>query len=220
LSIPKRAEISGALATYLETGRQRHIHTRYKCKVRSPWFCVQDGVVPDAFLHYMSSAVPHVVLNSSGATCTNAIHRLTWKKRLSADHQKWIALSSLSTLCQLGAELNGRWYGGGVLKLEPKQARTLLFVKSPGQERLVADTFRAVDSLLRDREIYSAVELVDELILVNGLGLAREDVDLLTGACTFLRRLRFPPSRSLHSKIGLSHPAPDLVSPRGDLQLR
>lgn len=220
LSIPKQAEISGALATYLETGRQRHIHTRYKCKVRSPWFCVQDGVVPNAFLHYMSSAVPHVVLNSSGATCTNAIHRLTWKKRLSANDQEWIALSSLSTLCQLGAELNGRWYGGGVLKLEPKQARTLLFVKPPGRERMVADTFRAVDSLLRKRETHGAVELVDEVILINGLGLTRQDVDMLARACTFLRKLRFPPSRNLPSKIDLSRPAPDLVSPRRGLHLR
>jgi hypothetical protein len=214
LSIPKRAEISGPLATYLESARQRHIHTRYKCKVRSPWFCVQDGVVPDAFLHYMSSAVPHVVLNSSDATCTNAIHRITWKKRLSANDQEWIALSSLSTLCQLGAELNGRWYGGGVLKLEPKQARTLLLVKPPAEERLVADTFRTVDSLLRKREIQSAVGLVDEMILINGVGLTTQDVDTLARACTFLRKLRFPPSRNLQSKIDLSRPAADSVLPR------
>jgi hypothetical protein len=214
LSIPERAELSAALATYLETGRQRQIHTRYKCKVRSPWFCVRDAVVPNAFLHYMSSGVPHLVLNSSGATCTNAIHRLKWKKRLSPNDQEWIALSSLSTLCQLGAELNGRWYGGGVLKLEPKQARTLLLVKPPAQERLVGDTFRAVDSLLRKREIHSAVELVDEVILINGLGLVRQDVDMLARACTFLRKLRFPPSRNLHPKIDLSGPAPDLVSAR------
>jgi hypothetical protein len=198
LSIPERAEISAPLATYLESGRQRGIHTRYKCKVRSPWFCVQDGRVPNAFLHYMSSAVPHVVLNSSGATCTNAIHRLTWKKRLSPDDQKWIALSSLSTLCQAGAELNGRWYGGGVLKLEPKQARTLLLVKPPARDVPMDDAFRTVDSLLRKREIHTAVELVDEVVLINGLGLARQDVDMLARACAFLRKLRFPPSRSLH----------------------
>jgi hypothetical protein len=196
LSIPERAKIAAPLAAYLDSAREGGIHNRYKCKVRNTWYCVQDAVVPDAFLHYMSSAVPHLVLNSSGATCTNAIHRLTWKRNLSAEKQKWIALSSLSTLCQLGAELNGRWYGGGVLKLEPKQARRLLLVKGPPKDMLLAKVFRTVDSLLRKREINSAVELADELVLIDGLGLSRGNIDVLARACEFLRQLRLPPSRS------------------------
>ncbi len=196
LSILERTKIAAPLAAYLDSAMERGVHSRYKCKVRSPWYCVQDAVVPDAFLHYMSSALPHLVLNSSGATCTNAIHRLTWKRNLPVKEQKWIALSSLSTLCQLGAELNGRWYGGGVLKLEPKQARRLLLVKAPPKGAPLAKAFRTVDSLLRKREIHSAVELVDELVLLDALGLSKGNIDVLARACEFLRQLRLPPSRS------------------------
>jgi adenine-specific DNA-methyltransferase len=177
VSPPAIGPLPEELERYLSEGKKNGASDSYKCRSRTPWYVVPNKFVPAAFMQYMATAWPRVVLNYSKATCTNAIHRLMWvQHRPKADLQR-LALGSLSTLAQLSAELVGRSYGGGVLKLEPSEASLLVV---PVNTHVDVDRlFRDVDALLRRGQMKLATELVDSAFLVEGMGLSSSEIDQL-----------------------------------------
>jgi len=83
----------------------------------------------------------------------------------------------------LSAEIEGRSYGGGVLKLETKEAERLL-VPDPGANSRTAliAVLPALDILVRDGDLQAAARITDEI-----LGL---DHDLLWDAYMAFRSRR------------------------------
>lgn len=190
ISPPATGPLPEGLKRYLSEGKKNGASDSYKCRSRRPWYIVPNKFAPAAFMHYMTAAWPRVVLNYSKATCTNAIHRLVWTEhRPKADLQR-VALGSLSTLTQLSAELVGRSYGGGVLKLEPSEASRLLV---PVDTHVDVDRlFGDVDDLLRRGQMRLATELVDSAFLVESMGLSPSEIDQLRVARNklFQRRVK------------------------------
>ncbi len=85
----------------------------------------------------------------------------------------------------LGAETVGRAYGGGMLKLEPREA-DVLPVPSMGfitEHRTELQALRrpVSDHLQRGR-LLDAVRLVDEVLLGRGLGLSPREIDAVRKA--------------------------------------
>lgn len=102
------------------------------------------------------------------------------------------ALASLTTLTQLGAELEGRSYGDGVLKVEPSAAKHLpLPVGMTG--RFVRELAQA-DSLLRSGKADEATRLADRALLSRVV--QASDLDLLQDAVSELRSRRIVRGRS------------------------
>jgi hypothetical protein len=109
------------------TGVRRHLDSeagkkarlRYKCRVRNPWYSVPNVTVPDLFLSYMSSGAPALVENRARCACTNAVHAVHLRKSASrtALRRGWN-----NPLTALSCEIEGHPLGGGVLKLEPREA--------------------------------------------------------------------------------------------------
>ena len=91
----------------------------YKCRNRNPWYSVPDVRVPAFFLTYMSGVAPSLVRNSAAATCTNALHAV--HPRNGSDGDRLLDVWD-STFVQLSCELEGHALGGGMLKLEPREA--------------------------------------------------------------------------------------------------
>ncbi len=86
----------------------------------------------------------------------------------------------------LGAETVGRAYGGGMLKLEPKEADRLP-VPEPGvlqqaQTALIAIRPQIAALLGRPGGLAEAVTLVDNVLLVGELGIAHSEVKVLRDA--------------------------------------
>ena len=80
--------------------------------------------VPDLFLSYMSGEGPALVENAARCTCTNAVHGVRLKDRgvtASQLRRRWE-----TTLTRLSCEIEGHPLGGGVLKLEPREALNVL----------------------------------------------------------------------------------------------
>lgn len=164
------SSLSESVRAYLQVGKKQGLDRRHKCRTRKPWHLVRRAFVPDAFLHYMSFSVPHVVLNNSPSICTNTIHRLTWKKDLSVEERKAVAVASTTSLAQISFEVQGRSFCGGLLKLEPTKALDVVLPKISTSG--VGAVYPKVDQLLRMGECEMAVELSDELMLVDHLGLS------------------------------------------------
>lgn len=187
-----RGCLSPELRNYLRRARRQQIHKRYKCRIRSPWYSVGNVQVPPAFLHYMSAFLPHIVLNSSGATCSNAIHQVFWRRRLRLAERRSLALSSVTSLFQMSAELCGRSYGGGVLKLEPSEAEKLSVIALSSFRSGTVAKFGTIDSYLRAANREAATDLADRVVLRSCLGLSKADCAELAGAINLLRRMRLP----------------------------
>lgn len=172
------------LADEIDRAEQVGIHRRHHCSKRDPWYTVLDAAVPQLFLPYMASTPPRVIVNDAGATCTNAVHRL---RKLSSTRAsiRAIAAGSWTTLYTLSAELAGRSYGGGVLKLEPGGAARARLPVSGSAELLseIADAYDAGG-------FEAARNLADQQLLVGGLGLDRADLKCLRSAAQRLRELR------------------------------
>jgi hypothetical protein len=189
LLIPPRKSLSSDLNRYLESRDGQRAAKRYKSVIRDPWYRITDIAAPDAFLTYVNGPVPKLLLNGAGLLCTNAIHRLTWTRPMLTHARKLLALSFASSLSGLSAELLGRSYGGGALKLEPSEAAKLVVAlpELPPAAVNIAFAFAGASAARGKWDDVRAA--ADELVLVKGLGIT-------SGA---IRRLR----RTLHNALSL-----------------
>lgn len=138
-SLPK------SVRDYLESETARAAKATYKCRNRKPWYVVPDVTVPDAFLSYMSGGTPSLVANQAKCVATNSIHVIKLKGELPLRQlqQRW-----MQPLTALSCELEGHPLGGGMLKLEPREAGNVLLV-APGslsseQESAIIDGIRII----------------------------------------------------------------------------
>ncbi len=133
LRLPKTATVPSTVLRYLDTDDGRVARDAYKCRTRDPWFSVPDVQVPDFFLAYMSGLTPSLVRNEAGCTCTNSLHSVRVRQpRFAAELPKmW-----RSPFVQLSCELEGHPLGGGMLKLEVREATQVLFPPSSEVDRL------------------------------------------------------------------------------------
>ena len=123
------AAVPRSVKGYLESSAGRKAHGTYKCRNREPWFAVPDVRTPHAFLTIMSGRGPALVGNSAGVTCTNSIHAVEFLN--GADPMGYVR-SWRNELTTLSCELEGHALGGGVLKMEPAEARRVLL--APGSD--------------------------------------------------------------------------------------
>ena len=119
LRLSARDTLRPAVRRYLESEDGRRARGRYKCRVRNPWYAVPGVAAPDFFLSCMSSGRPPLVENRAGCACTNAVHAVRLRNGAAPEtlRRRWN-----SPLTALSCEIEGHPLGGGVLKLEPREA--------------------------------------------------------------------------------------------------
>lgn len=165
----------------IEAGEVEGLDQRSHCRKRNPWWRLEDRKAGDAFLQYMASGTPRIVINEATSLCTNAIHRLSWKR--SGINARAVAASSCTSLFELACELNGRSYSGGVLKLEPSAAK-LLPVAGQGRVALTK-----LDRRLREGDYSGAREIADTALL-RQVGVEENDINSMRELARRLREER------------------------------
>lgn len=187
---------------YIDKGEREGVHTAYKCRVRSPWWRVPFVAPPDLFFTYMNHEPPRLVANRARVSFLNSVHGVTLKPKVRQIGMDLLPLATLNSVTLLGSELVGRAYGGGILKLEPKEADKLP-VPSPellaSCEQELRDLRPQLALHLRNGRFEEAVKLVDRVVVRRALGLGRKELDLVRSA----RKLMFG-RRSSRGKGGSS----------------
>jgi hypothetical protein len=142
---------------YLESGRES-VGSGYLCKSRKCWYFQEQRDAPMLICTYMgrqsteNGSAFRFILNNSKATVTNSYLALYPRKSLAESFAQNPLLKKtvwelLNTIAPDSLHSEGRIYGGGLQKIEPKE---LLNVDVPFFENL---------DIPRDREVYTQLTI-------------------------------------------------------------
>jgi hypothetical protein len=159
-------------------------------KKRKHWFKPDDLLYPDAFLTYMIHDGPRLVINDAKVNCTNSIHRVYFKNKTNKATKFAVCISLYSSYSQLCAEIVGRSYGSGVLKIEPSAAKDIhIFIN----DRLVTSFNLAKKEILKlhkENKIKEITKLVDNILVEEGV-ISSSDCKKLHTSLSKLRTDRY-----------------------------
>ncbi|MGA3057890.1 MAG: N-6 DNA methylase [Candidatus Limnocylindrales bacterium] len=155
------------LLAYLADGQAAGIADHYKCRMRRPWYGVPlPRSKPQAFLPYMNHHGPRLIVNDADAWSSNLLHGVTL--RPSAPPVRALAVAMCSSLTLLSAEIEGRAYGGGVLKLETKEAERLQVpLLSIQLSKQLVGEFDRINALRATGNLETTASIVDEILALD-----------------------------------------------------
>jgi adenine-specific DNA-methyltransferase len=175
---------------YIARGERTGVDTAYKCRVRSPWWRVPRVPPADLLLTYMNADAPRLCANPARVHHLNSVHGVYLRE---PSLRSVLPLAALSTATLVGAETVGRAYGGGMLKLEPREGDQL---PMPSRDLLTACAHRLtaiaplVEQRLRGGDLPAASALVDQVLLAEGAGVPVTAMQALRDARTQLHDRR------------------------------
>jgi adenine-specific DNA methylase len=178
---------------YIRAGEALGVNEAYKCSSRSPWWRVPLVAVPHMFLTYMDRDRPRLVTNRVRVHHLNSVYGVRLQPGRTRLGMDLLPLAVLNSVTMLGAEIVGRAYGGGILKLEPREADALP-VPSFAVVQTVSQSLRRIKQqvsvALRQGDLAGCVALVDRVILTAGLGPTTDQIQALWAAREILFRRR------------------------------
>ncbi len=160
------------VSIYLNQITQQERNKNRTFAKRPHWFSPGygiDGIVADCFLSYMIHLGPRMVVNKAKLNCTNSIHKVIFREKNPALVKQAFAITLLSTYSQFSAEIEGRAYSSGVLKIEPSAGRNIkvLFTNNCVEDLVAIKT--DVERELQEGDHKMATELVDDVLIKHGL---------------------------------------------------
>jgi adenine-specific DNA-methyltransferase len=171
---------------YLAIGEDLDLQGRYKCLKRRNWFVVPNiSTIPEGFFFKRSHYYPKLLKNKAEVLVTDSAYKIQMRKGHKINH---LIYSFYNSLTLIFAELEGRYYGGGVLELTPTEFKKLpIPIVSIG-----ARDFNIYTKAFENKtEIADILNLSDFSILNSVLKLNDEEINLIRGIREKLTSKRF-----------------------------
>lgn len=174
---------------YITMGAERGVADRYKCRVRHPWFVVPGTRVPDVVLSVFSER-PVLMLNDAGYFASNSL----LCGYLTEVSREVLATAWYTSLTLLQCELEVHALGGGVMVMVPGEAGN---IRLPKRVSARDDHVKYLDYLLRNGRTNEAYQSGDSEVLIEQLGLQKDDVALIHQGISVLAHWRTSSRSSL-----------------------
>lgn len=175
-------ENSKKFEKYIQYGERIGINNRYKCRIRNPWYTVPGLSATEIAMPKRSSDMPRLIFNELGAYTTDTAYRVS-----PLEHVKSPILVSYfqNSITALSAELEGRFYGGGVLELVPSEIRKLI-VPYKNEELTTIEQLNKETKNLCSNDLLE----VQDNRLATKLGISKADLEVIRNAWKKLSKRR------------------------------
>ncbi|NGZ15650.1 N-6 DNA methylase [Vibrio aestuarianus] len=174
-------DLSERVKSYIAIGEAEEYHKRYKCRIRKPWFKVPSVYSTEIGMLKRCHDAPRLIHNKVGAYTTDTAYRIT----STVTNPENLVCSFLNPLTAITAELEGRFYGGGVLELVPSEIEKLYIPIVEGLEHNVDE----LNQLIKEGQIESVIRQQGSLI-IDKLGFTQEENEKLVEIWKKLRDRR------------------------------
>lgn len=162
---------SDELQVYLKSGESEKIHERFKCQLRARWHDIPGIKKGEGFFFKRSHDYPKCVKNSADVYVTDTAYQIVINEGYTIEN---LIFSFYNSLTLLAAEMQGRFYGGGVLELTPNEFKNLPIPYT------VCDDFSKFSNMFENKmSIEEILNVNDKIVLMNGMGLSVSDIDQL-----------------------------------------
>lgn len=163
-------EITPEMDEYFNIGVQLELPLRFKCKQRDKWYKVPNiATVPEAFFFKRAHEYPKLLRNDADVLVTDSAYKIEVKEEFELNN---FIFSFYNSLTLAFAELEGRYYGGGVLELTPNELRVLPIPYT------TCDNFERYTSEFKNKSsIKDVLDLYNYQILNTTLGLTNVEIE-------------------------------------------
>ncbi len=174
-------KVDASAKAYIRIGEDQKLHTRYKCRIRTPWYKVPSVYSTEVGMLKRSHDTPRLILNRLGAYTTDTAYRI---RTLGVEAEKLVGCF-VNPLTALSAELEGRHYGGGVLELIPSEIERLLVPLPVNLDIDLTDLDSAIRTMSADKVLARQGK-----VILGALGLSKSKQERVLGGWYKLRNRR------------------------------
>jgi len=169
---------------YIRSGEDQSLHTRYKCRIRNPWYKVPSIYSTPVAMLKRAHQFPRLILNDAEAYTTDTAYRIQpLLKGMSATS---MVFSFINSLTALTAELEGRHYGGGVLELVPSEIERLLVPVTKANR----PELRKLDTMIKSGASADEILQIQDQVILGEAGFTKNEIKVLHGAWKKIRTRR------------------------------
>lgn len=182
LFLPNPASLTEGERRYIAVGEKNGVSSRYKCRVRAPWFMVPGTSKPDFVLGVFGER-PTLLVNDASYFASNSL--LCGYSRGSTGEE--IAARWYTSLTLLQCELEIHALGGGVLVLVPRETAK---VRLPKHLHVDWNHIARIDEALRSGRTLEAYHAGDCAVLSDQLKFSPAEIELVRGGIDVLAHWR------------------------------
>ncbi len=158
---------------YISIGKQRKIDERYKCTLRNKWYEVPGAWVSDGFFFKRCHDYPKFIYNDADALVTDSSYRIKMKEGYDI---RSLIFSFYNSLTLAFSEVQGRYYGGGVLELTPSEFKSLPI---PYMKVTTEEFNEFVEAFHNKKNIDEIIDRNDAILLSTQLGMTDDAIESL-----------------------------------------
>jgi adenine-specific DNA methylase len=167
---------------YIESGIRQRVQAGYKCANRRPWWQVPLPEKPDLIFTYMNHQMPRLIHNAARVQVSNSVYGVSLHRNRKSLGREMLPRLFFNSISALSGEVEGRSYGGGLLKHEPREADRILVPSLSLVARLAEELDNLDLTHVQPSEYASVCQRIDEILLQSGALGSREALSIVQRA--------------------------------------